>query len=94
MRHIKFQFRLRTLMIVVLLAALVSVYEVEREYVAAWQKATMTIEVQFEVDNDSDGRADEVWTEYGDKRWEKVNVIWKQQANGQWRRVGIAFSRT
>jgi hypothetical protein len=91
--HPCLRFTIRRWMALVLLAALACVYEADRRYVARWQRAVMTVEVQLEVDRDNDGRADEVWTRYGDKHWDKLEIRWKQQPDGRWRRAGLGFPR-
>jgi hypothetical protein len=70
-------------MALVVLSALVCAVEAERRYVARWQRVYSTVEVRFEVDRDADGRADEVWTRYGDQHWDRLEIPRRRRPDGR-----------
>lgn len=74
MKSARFQFRLRTLMAVVVLAALGSVCLAENRLVSEWQAKLMSGDTHVTVDIDDDGRADMVWMELANGRWEKMEL--------------------
>lgn len=74
MKSAKFQFRLRTLMVVVVLPALGSVCLAENRLVSEWQAKLIKGDAYVTVDIDDDGRADMVWMELANGRWEKMEL--------------------
>jgi hypothetical protein len=74
MKLSKFQFRLRTLMALVLLAAAGSLWAAEVRQVSEWQKAVIRGDAHVSDDTDGDGKVDTVWMRLANGRWEKLDL--------------------
>jgi hypothetical protein len=72
MKSTKFQFRLRTLMAVVVLASLVSVCLAENRLVSEWQMRVMRGDAHVTVGTDGDDQADMMWVQLANGKWEKM----------------------
>ena len=74
MKSAKFQFRLRMLMIVVVLASLGSMCLAENRRVSEWQMRVMSGVAHVSVDLDGDDQADMMWMELANGRWQKMDL--------------------